>query len=437
MIEHIIEGIPDENLRNQAWIQDFLNVNRLLRAFEKVFLPERVTSKNKDRLPVKNSESSKSSESSKNGETKSTRTNDRCYNCGKAGHIASKCRDEKRPAGSCFKCASLEHKIRDCPLLREKSTTVSEVAVVEIEREDEMFFPTVSLMLEDADSTFEVKVRALMDSGSPVSLIKLKCVGPNFIVNESEINGNYYGLNNSKLCAVGKIEAKCLLHGFERILNLLVVKDDTMSSPVVLGRDAFRAFGIVLPKPTKTPEPVLSVDDEFISTIMNIDVGRLSEVDKLSIGSDVDFGVKEALKSDFEKFYLKPERPEKPRTAIDLNLKLKKHEPFNFSPRRLAFSEKIELRKITDDLLERKIIRESDSDYSSRVVLVKKKNGKIRMCVDYRTLNKCLESSNFPLPLIEDQIELLRGEKYFSSLDLKDGFYHVESRRTRLSILLL
>lgn len=48
------------------------------------------------------------------------------------------------------------------------------------------------------------------------------------------------------------------------------------------------------------------------------------------------------------------------------------------------------------------------------------------MCIDYRTLNKYLESDNYPLPVIEDQIALLKGKKYFSSLDLKDGFFHID-----------
>jgi len=47
------------------------------------------------------------------------------------------------------------------------------------------------------------------------------------------------------------------------------------------------------------------------------------------------------------------------------------------------------------------------------------------MCVDYRVLNKVLARENYPLPLIEDQLDALRGKKYFSTLDLKDGFYHV------------
>jgi len=47
------------------------------------------------------------------------------------------------------------------------------------------------------------------------------------------------------------------------------------------------------------------------------------------------------------------------------------------------------------------------------------------MCVDFRALNKIMANDNFPLPLIEDQIDQLRGKRYFSALDLKDGFFHI------------
>jgi len=47
------------------------------------------------------------------------------------------------------------------------------------------------------------------------------------------------------------------------------------------------------------------------------------------------------------------------------------------------------------------------------------------MCINFRTLNKVTVRDNFPLPLIEDQLDLLAGKKYFTTLDLKDGFFHI------------
>jgi len=63
-----------------------------------------------------------------------------------------------------------------------------------------------------------------------------------------------------------------------------------------------------------------------------------------------------------------------------------------------------------DELLAKGIIRESMSEYASPIVLTKKKNGETRMCIDFRKLNKIMARDNFPLPLIEDQLDLLTGK---------------------------
>jgi Reverse transcriptase (RNA-dependent DNA polymerase). len=57
---------------------------------------------------------------------------------------------------------------------------------------------------------------------------------------------------------------------------------------------------------------------------------------------------------------------------------------------------------------------------------VRKKNNEIRLCVDYRELNKVTVKDNFPAPLIDDHLDRLKNKKYFTSLDLKNGFYHVK-----------
>jgi len=74
---------------------------------------------------------------------------------------------------------------------------------------------------------------------------------------------------------------------------------------------------------------------------------------------------------------------------------------------------------------EQGIVRSSTSDFASPIVLVKKRDGSYRLCVDYRLLNKKLIKDRYPLPLIEDQLDRLQDAKLFSTLDLKNGFFHV------------
>lgn len=84
------------------------------------------------------------------------------------------------------------------------------------------------------------------------------------------------------------------------------------------------------------------------------------------------------------------------------------------------------MKKIIEDLLNKEIISPSESPYASAIVMVSKKSGQFRKCVDYRALNKLTIRDNYPLSLIEECLEYLGGKKYFSSLDLKNGFFHVK-----------
>ena len=71
------------------------------------------------------------------------------------------------------------------------------------------------------------------------------------------------------------------------------------------------------------------------------------------------------------------------------------------------------------------IIERSRSLWSFPVVIVDKKDGSKRFCVDFRKLNKITKSNSYPLPVIDDILALLGRAKYFSSLDLKSGYWQV------------
>ena len=76
-------------------------------------------------------------------------------------------------------------------------------------------------------------------------------------------------------------------------------------------------------------------------------------------------------------------------------------------------------------MLERGINRPSNTPYSSRNVLVKKKTGDFRLCVDDRGLNWITVKDNFPIPLIDDHLKMLWDKCVFTSLDLKNAFHHI------------
>lgn len=78
-----------------------------------------------------------------------------------------------------------------------------------------------------------------------------------------------------------------------------------------------------------------------------------------------------------------------------------------------------------NQLLEAQVITESCSPYASPIVLVRKKDGSLRMCVDYRQLNARTRRDAFPLPRIEESLDSLAGARWFSTLDLASGYHQV------------
>ncbi|GFV12620.1 retrovirus-related Pol polyprotein from transposon opus [Trichonephila clavipes] len=75
--------------------------------------------------------------------------------------------------------------------------------------------------------------------------------------------------------------------------------------------------------------------------------------------------------------------------------------------------------------VENGIVKPCSSPYASQVVVVKKKDGKSRVCIDYRRLNCKLIKDNYILPLIDDILDSLQNAKIFTTLDLKNGFFQV------------
>ena len=79
---------------------------------------------------------------------------------------------------------------------------------------------------------------------------------------------------------------------------------------------------------------------------------------------------------------------------------------------------------------EQGVIRPSSSPWASPVVLVRKRDGSLRFCVDYRGINSVTKPNQFPLPRIDDLLDQLGHCKYFSTLDLAAGYWQVQMTPT-------
>ncbi|KAL5579861.1 hypothetical protein UlMin_012303 [Ulmus minor] len=104
--------------------------------------------------------------------------------------------------------------------------------------------------------------------------------------------------------------------------------------------------------------------------------------------------------------------------------------PISKAPYRMAPAELKELKEQLQELLDKKFIRPSYSPWGAPVLFVKKKDGTLRMCIDYRELNKVTIKNKYPLPRIDDLFDQLQGAAIFSKIDLRSGYHRLKIRES-------
>ena len=111
--------------------------------------------------------------------------------------------------------------------------------------------------------------------------------------------------------------------------------------------------------------------------------------------------------------------------TVKMQVDVGDNEPIKMRPYRTPIKNREVIDKAIDEMLDANAIRRSRSPWSFPVVIVDKKDGSKRFCVDFRRLNKITKKNSYPLPLIDDILALLGKAKYFTSLDLKSGYWQV------------
>ena len=95
----------------------------------------------------------------------------------------------------------------------------------------------------------------------------------------------------------------------------------------------------------------------------------------------------------------------------------------------MAPAELQELKIQLKEMLDKGFIRPSTLPWGALVLFVKKKDGSLRMCVDYRQLNKVIIKNKYPLSRIDDLFDQLQGAEYFSKIDLQSGYHQLRIKK--------
>jgi len=111
---------------------------------------------------------------------------------------------------------------------------------------------------------------------------------------------------------------------------------------------------------------------------------------------------------------------------VEHKIIVKESSPIKQVPRRIPFRMREEVNGIIEDMRKQGVIEESQSPWVSPAVLVRKKDGTIQFCVDYRKLNAVTKKDSYPLPRIDDILDQLSGNSWFSTLDLKSGYWQIK-----------
>ena len=118
-----------------------------------------------------------------------------------------------------------------------------------------------------------------------------------------------------------------------------------------------------------------------------------------------------------------------PDREIDFQIELApRTEPISKAPYRMAPLELNELKVQMEELVSKGFVRSSTSPWGAPVLFVKKKDGSLRLCIDYRELNKVTIRNQYPLPRIDDLFYQLQGARVFSKIDLRSGYHQLKIR---------
>ncbi|KZV50860.1 peroxidase 64 [Dorcoceras hygrometricum] len=213
-----------------------------------------------------------------------------------------------------------------------------------------------------------------------------------------------------------------------RTLGEVLTNWELMRMSFSIGKETVTLMGEPrLSRAVSSLKSMLKITDmEFCGAIWYTGNGELEE--ERQEGTTPPTTELEELLKQYERLFDLP-RTLPPTRTQDHAIRLKEGQgPVQVRPYRYAHHQKDEIEKMISEMMQSGIIQPSCSPFSSPVILVKKKDGSWRFCVDYRSLNEATVTDKFPMPIIDELLDELHGAVWFSKLDMRSGYHQIRVR---------
>ncbi|XP_039033835.1 uncharacterized protein LOC120169792 [Hibiscus syriacus] len=335
-----------------------------------------------------------------------------CYNCKGQGHLARDCSQRN-------KLSAIKEKNEEESETLKLGSILSTMEVKKGRKKKGLMFVDVNVAGQ--------KLNALVDTGAS-ELFMSEPVAKRLGLHVEKVNGSIKTVNAEEVLIAGVAKGiELTVGGWSGRETIKVIPLDDFD--FVLGLsflERINAFPVpfpdclcILDQKQQCIVPEVCKEEPIFLVVL--------VCDELATTKDVPDVVSHVL-AEF-KDVMPAELPKKlpPKREVDHKIELVPNaEPLARAPYRMAPPELKEMRRQLKDLLNAGYIRPSKSPYGASVLFQKKHDGSLRMCIDYRVLNKLTVKNKYPIPLIADLFDQLGGARWFTKLDLRSGYYQVK-----------